>query len=134
MHILTRTCARTRTLGDSHTDAHTRTRKRAHARAQGDTYVFMNMETFDETRLPTDSLGSAVDYLIEGMDVSVLTWNGKVIGVDLPNTVQLEIAETEPGVKVRWVAREREAEVGVFTCACVHWRIHAHLHARVLTI
>ena len=35
----------------------------------------MNMETFDETRLPTDSLGSAVDYLIEGMDVSVLTWN-----------------------------------------------------------
>ena len=94
----------------------------------------MNMETFDETRLPTDSLGSAVDYLIEGMDVSVLTWNGKVIGVDLPNTVQLEIAETEPGVKVRWVAREREAEVGVFTCACVHWRIHAHLHARVLTI
>ena len=131
MHIHTRTCApATRALGDSHTDAHTRTRKRAHARAQGDTYVFMNMETFDETRLPTDSLGSAVDYLIEGMDVSVLTWNGKVIGVDLPNTVQLEIAETEPGVKVCvWREKERQEWACSRVRACAGELKHTYTHA-----
>lgn len=66
---------------------------------EGDTYVFMNMETFEETRLETKALGGGADYLVEGMDVRVLEWDGKVIGVDLPNTVRLAIAETEPGVK-----------------------------------
>ncbi|KAI8103866.1 hypothetical protein M9434_002135 [Picochlorum sp. BPE23] len=63
----------------------------------GNDYVFMDMTTYEETRIPEDESWSK--YLKEGMDVQVLTWNGKVISVDLPNTVELEVVETDPGVK-----------------------------------
>lgn len=57
----------------------------------------MDMTTYEETRVKRDE--SWAKYLKEGMDVSVLVWNGKVISVDIPNTVELEVAETDPGVK-----------------------------------
>ena len=65
--------------------------------AEGDAYVFMDMTTYEETRVPKDE--SWAKYLKEGMDVSILVWNGNVISVDLPNTVELEVVETDPGVK-----------------------------------
>lgn len=65
--------------------------------ADGEEYVFMDMTTYEETRVRKDD--SWAKYLKEGMDVSVLLWNGKVISVDIPNTVELEIVETDPGVK-----------------------------------
>ena len=65
--------------------------------AEGDEYVFMDMSSYEETRVPRDE--SWAKYLKEGMDVSVLVWNGNVISVDLPNTVELEVVETDPGVK-----------------------------------
>jgi translation elongation factor P len=64
---------------------------------EGEDYVFMDMATYEETRVKVDE--SWAKYLKEGMDVSVLVWDGKVISVDLPNTVELEVAETDPGVK-----------------------------------
>lgn len=63
----------------------------------GEEYVFMDMSTYEETRIPKDDAWAK--YLKEGMDVSVLVWNDKVISVDLPNTVELEVVETDPGVK-----------------------------------
>lgn len=63
----------------------------------GADYVFMNMSTYEEVRIPEDKSWSK--YLKEGMDVQVLMWNGNVISVDLPNTVELEVVETDPGVK-----------------------------------
>lgn len=63
----------------------------------GSDYVFMNMSTYEEVRIPEDKSWSK--YLKEGMDVQVLMWNGNVISVDLPNTVELEVVETDPGVK-----------------------------------
>ena len=65
--------------------------------AEGDEYFFMDMSSYEETRVPRDE--SWAKYLKEGMDVSVLVWNGNVISVDLPNTVELEVVETDPGVK-----------------------------------
>ena len=57
----------------------------------------MDMTSYEETRVKKDE--SWAKYLKEGMDVSVLVWNGKVISVDVPNAVELEVTETDPGVK-----------------------------------
>jgi len=65
--------------------------------ADGDDYVFMDNKTYEETRVKRDE--SWAKYLKEGADVQLVTWNGKVISVDPPTTVELEITETDPGVK-----------------------------------
>ena len=65
----------------------------------GEQYVFMNMETYDETQLSAQQIGTQVKYLKEEMEVTVLQWNDQVLEVDLPNSVVLEVTETDPGVK-----------------------------------
>lgn len=70
-----------------------------HTYREGDQYVFMDMETYDESRLTAEQIGDQVKYLKEEMEVTVLTWNGQVLEVDLPNSVVLEVTETDPGVK-----------------------------------
>lgn len=70
-----------------------------HTYKDGDDYVFMDMETYEEMRLPPDQIGDRVKYLKEGMEVNVLMWNGQVLEVELPNSVVLEVTETDPGVK-----------------------------------
>jgi elongation factor P len=66
---------------------------------EAEQFVFMDMETFEESRLSPDQIGSGVKYLKEGMEVNVITWNGQVLEVELPNSVTLEVTETDPGVK-----------------------------------
>jgi elongation factor P len=70
-----------------------------HTYKDGDEYVFMNMDTYDEGRLAAAQIGDRVKYLKEGMEVSVVTWNDKVLEVELPNSVTLEVTQTDPGVK-----------------------------------
>jgi elongation factor P len=70
-----------------------------HTYKEGDDFVFMDMETYEEARLTAAQIGDRVKYLTEGMEVSVLTWNGRVLEVELPNFVVLEITETDPGVR-----------------------------------
>ncbi|MEM8805544.1 MAG: elongation factor P [Cyanobacteria bacterium P01_D01_bin.44] len=70
-----------------------------HTYREADQYVFMDMETYEEARLTADQIGSRVKYLKEEMEVTVLRWNGQVLEVELPNSVVLEITETDPGVK-----------------------------------
>jgi len=65
----------------------------------GDQYVFMDMVTFEEVRLNLKELGDRSKWLKEGMDCNVLTWNNKVIDVDLPITVVVKITDTDPGLK-----------------------------------
>ncbi len=62
-------------------------------------YVFMDMSTYEETRLTADQIGESRKYLKEGMEVNVVTWNEKPLEVELPNSVVLQVQETDPGVK-----------------------------------
>ena len=62
-------------------------------------YVFMDNETYDQMELSKDTLGSALNFLQENMDVKIMTYENRVLGVDLPNTVNLTVVETEPGIK-----------------------------------
>lgn len=70
-----------------------------HTYKEADQFVFMDMETFEENRLNEDQIGDRVKYLSEGMEVNVVTWNDQVLEVELPNSVVLEVVETDPGVK-----------------------------------
>ncbi|MDH3976423.1 MAG: elongation factor P [Deltaproteobacteria bacterium] len=67
--------------------------------SDGDGYHFMNVNTYDQVQVPEDEIGSDKDFLKENTIVEVLEYNGKVIGIDLPNFVSLKVVETEPGVK-----------------------------------
>ena len=62
-------------------------------------YVFMNQENYEQITLNTDTLGDAVDYLIPNMTLRVEFFDGKAVGVELPQTVDLTVVETEPGIK-----------------------------------
>jgi elongation factor P len=65
----------------------------------GDSYVFMNTENYEQLYLGKDTLGDAVDYLTANLQISVEFFDGKAVGVELPQTVELKIIETEPGLK-----------------------------------
>jgi elongation factor P len=65
----------------------------------GEDYVFMDTESFDQVSIPGEELGDSVNYLKEGLLVSALTHNERRIGVELPNSVGLRVAETDPGLK-----------------------------------
>ena len=62
-------------------------------------YVFMDMTSFEETRLTTDQIGKGSKYLKEGMEVNVIFYKEKVLEVELPISITLKVQETDPGVK-----------------------------------
>lgn len=70
-----------------------------HTYKEGEQFVFMDMETFEETRLSPEQIGDRVKYLKEGMEVNVVRWDTQVLEVELPNSVVLEVTQTDPGVK-----------------------------------
>jgi len=59
----------------------------------------MDMETYEESTLTTKEIGDRVKYLTEGMEVNILRWNDQILEVELPNSVVLEVTQTDPGVK-----------------------------------
>ena len=65
----------------------------------GDDYVFMNNQTYEQMHVAPVALGDAADYMIEGMTAQVAFFNGEIIGDEIPAAVELTIAETEPGVQ-----------------------------------
>jgi elongation factor P len=67
--------------------------------AQDGLYHFMNMETFEQIEMDESQVGEAKNYLIENLNVNVLLFNNRPIAVNLPNFVELQVVETEPGLK-----------------------------------
>jgi elongation factor P len=65
----------------------------------GENHVFMNTENYEQLHLGKDVLGDAVDYLTPNLQISVEFFDDKPVGVELPQTVELTILETEPGLK-----------------------------------
>ena len=62
-------------------------------------YTFMDMDSYEQIELSKDQLGDALNYLKEEMEVSVQSFKDRIIGVNLPNAVVLEVTECEPSVK-----------------------------------
>lgn len=61
--------------------------------------AFMDLETYDQFELSDESLGDVTSYLIDGMEVDALTYDGNPIGIKLPATVVLTVMETSPGLR-----------------------------------
>ena len=65
----------------------------------GDEYVFMDTSTYEQLSVPPTALGSAANFLIEQATVNLALYQGEIIGVDIPASVELTVTETEPGVQ-----------------------------------
>jgi len=67
--------------------------------SDGDLYTFMDLETYAQPSFSKEQIGDAVIYLVENLEVKVDFYKEKPIKVTLPTTVELEIVETDPGLK-----------------------------------
>lgn len=65
----------------------------------GDLYYFMNMETYEQLELSSAQIGDDKNYLIENMMVIVSFFEGELLGVILPDKIEMTVTETEPAVK-----------------------------------
>jgi elongation factor P len=63
----------------------------------GDELVLMDAETYDQQNAPAKVIGEAIEYLLEGDELSVSVYDGRIVGVDLPASKVLTITETDPG-------------------------------------
>ncbi|HEY8340066.1 MAG TPA: elongation factor P [Egibacteraceae bacterium] len=66
---------------------------------EGDAYVFMDTETFEQTSVPAEAVGDAAKWIKEGDVIDLVFYEDEVVEVSLPASVELEIVETEPGVQ-----------------------------------
>lgn len=65
----------------------------------GESYNFMDNESYEQIALTADQLGDAIKWLKDNMVISVILFQEKTIGIELPNFVELEVTETAPGIK-----------------------------------
>jgi elongation factor P len=65
----------------------------------GEGFHFMNTENYEQIHLGKDVLGDATDYLIPDMHVMIEFHDGRALGISLPDTVDLKVTDTEPGIQ-----------------------------------
>lgn len=75
----------------------------------GDAYYFMNTENYEQTHLNAAALGDSVNYLVPNLKINVEFYEGKPVSVELPQTVDLEVVEAEPGLKGATVSNVTKA-------------------------
>ncbi len=82
----------------------------------GDNYVFMNMETYEQIELSIDQIGENAKYLKDGLDVELSFYKGELLGVILPEKIEMEVIHTEPAVKgntTNNATKDAELETGL---------------------
>ncbi|MEJ7801615.1 MAG: elongation factor P [Ilumatobacter sp.] len=75
----------------------------------GDDYVFMNNDSYEQMNVAPVALGDAAEYMIEGMTAQVAFFDNEIIGVEIPASVELTIAVTEPGLQGDRVSGARKS-------------------------
>ena len=66
---------------------------------EGDDFIFMDAETYDQIHVPADTVGTGADYLLENAEISVAIHEGIALYVELPTSVELVIEQTDPGLQ-----------------------------------
>ena len=90
---------RTFNAGEKVPKAHVDRRRMQYLYESDGAYTFMDNETYDQIELKIDQLGDAKNFLLENMEVSIMFFQGIVIGIDLPVAVELRVVETDPGIR-----------------------------------
>lgn len=85
--------------GEKVATAHIEKNKMAYLYAMGETHVFMNNETFEQIEIRQQQIEYQLNFIIEGMEVNVISFEGEILGVDIPEKVTLEVIEADPAVK-----------------------------------
>ncbi|HHW07757.1 MAG TPA: elongation factor P [Clostridia bacterium] len=85
--------------GEKVEKAHVERREMQYLYNDGDNYYFMDTGNYEQISLNKDQLDEAIKFLKENMNIYCLFYKGESIGVELPNTVELKVVETEPGVR-----------------------------------
>ncbi|MFZ5753876.1 MAG: elongation factor P [Bacillota bacterium] len=85
--------------GEKFEKAHIERKEMQYLYKEGDNWVFMDTETYEQISLPESVLEDAPKYLKENMNTGILFYQGQVIGMDLPKQVELKVVATEPGIK-----------------------------------
>ena len=75
----------------------------------GDDYVFMDTKTYDQLNIAPVSLGSAIDYIVESMVAIIAIYNDEIVSVEIPASVEMVIAKTEPGIQGDRVSGARKS-------------------------
>lgn len=65
----------------------------------GENYVFMDLESFEQIYVPGDFLGESVNFLTDNLEVDLEFYEGKVVGLELPKSVELKVVDTPPSFK-----------------------------------
>lgn len=71
----------------------------AYLYADGTNHVFMDNESYEQIELPEDQIAHELKFLKENMEINIIMYQGETIGIDLPNTVELVVTATDPGIK-----------------------------------
>lgn len=66
---------------------------------ESDSYHFMNMNDYNQIILNKSDLDESINFLTENLELYIIFWGEKAIGVDLPTSLNLKVAYTEPGIK-----------------------------------
>ncbi|MEW6574399.1 MAG: elongation factor P [Bacillota bacterium] len=90
---------RTFNAGEKVPRAHLDRRLAQYLYNDGTNYYFMDMESFEQIVLGPAELEEGIKYLKENMEIFILTYQDRVLGVELPNTVELQVVETAPGIR-----------------------------------
>ncbi len=85
--------------GEKFPKAHIERKEMQYLYKEGDSWVFMDTETYDQVTLPESLLEDAPKYLKENMTTGILFYQEQIIGLDLPKQVELAVVETDPGIK-----------------------------------
>ena len=67
--------------------------------SMGDSYVFMNNETYEQIEIDASKLTEQIKYLKEGLEISITMYEGEILGVTLPEKIEYEVVETSEAVK-----------------------------------
>lgn len=84
--------------------------------SMNDVYYFMNMDSYEQLELSKDSVGSDANFLKENLEVYITSYDGEVLGLQLPDKVELVVTRTEPAVKgntTNNALKDAEVETGM---------------------
>jgi elongation factor P len=93
------TVERTFRAGENVGRAHIENREMQYLYASGTEHTFMDTETYDQIELPVKQLEWELNFLKENMMINIMSYQGEILGINLPNSVELKVVETEPGIK-----------------------------------
>ena len=90
---------RTYRSGDKFKKAELTERAMQYLYSQGDEYVFMDNQNYEQVTVTQEQLGENLNFMIDNMDVHILLFEGRPIGVTLPNTINLRVTTAQPWAK-----------------------------------